>query len=354
MVKRAEVLSQDGADVRRVSETLCAKEDGLDRGAPVHGVARYRSRDHVPDGVCASCVSPGSPALAVDKSAFGRLIPGSAPHPLRYGRHVTVKAEVVSSIADYVRFLLDRGATARHWFRGQGCHHRTLRPSLLRRLDPYTPAEMIAREMALITRFRQRSLPMWPEGYPQDDWEQLFAMQHFGVPTRLLDWSENATIAAYFAADHDPGRCECEGLLDDCRPTVWVLDPVRLNRLNSRLDGYGDAIGILSTNAKAIEPWAPGTEETRFAPWPVALHGTHNSARIVAQQGTFTVMGKQGSPLETAPAVMDADDVLTKIVFNVDHAELMRELRTIGVTRPTIYPDLPSVAYDITVEELGS
>ncbi|GAA3802356.1 FRG domain-containing protein [Nocardioides panacisoli] len=265
---------------------------------------------------------------------------------------MTVKEEVVQSISDYVRLVLEDFSAARHWFRGQGCHRRLLRPSLFRRIEPYSASDMIAKELALITRFRQRSLPLWPEGYPQDDWEQLFAMQHFGVPTRLLDWSENATVAAYFAADHDATRCECE--VGDCRPTIWILDPVRLNRLNSRLDGYGEAIGILSTNSEAIEPWAPGTEETRFAPWPVALHGTHNSARIVAQQGTFTVMGKEGAALETSPAVQDNDEVLAKVVFETDHSMLMTELRALGVTRPTVFPDLPSVAFDVTVEELGS
>lgn len=258
----------------------------------------------------------------------------------------------VAGIGDYVNDILGRTPTSRLWFRGQGCHARPLRPSLVRRLDPFSPAGLLAKEIALITRFRQRSLPLWPEGYPQDDWEQLFAMQHFGVPTRLLDWSENALVAAYFAADHDPTRCECG--TGDCRPTVWVLDPVLLNRNNSRFDGYGDALMVLSTSAEGIDAWRPGTEETRFAPWPVAIHGTHNSTRIVAQQGTFTVSGKSHQPLEQAPAVTDHDHVLAKVSFNLKAPNLMAQLRILGITRPTVFPDLPSIAYDIASEELGA
>ncbi|MEJ7714512.1 MAG: hypothetical protein WKF40_01910 [Thermoleophilaceae bacterium] len=107
-----------------------------------------------------------------------------------------------------------------------------------------------------------------------------------------------------------------------------MLDPVSLNRRNSRLDGYGDA-SILATSDEAIDSWAPGTEETRFAPWPVALYGTHNSARIAAQQGTFTVAGKEAASLDQAPAVTENEGVLEKIVIEVPHHTLMQDLRTL-------------------------
>jgi hypothetical protein len=206
-------------------------------------------------------------------------------------------------------------------------------------------------EERLITRFRQRSLPFWPEGYPQTDWEHLFAMQHFGVPTRLLDWSESAVVGIHFAADHHPTRCECGG---GCHPTLWVLDPVQLNRLNSRLDGYGEAIGVLATSDDAIDPWAPGTEDTRFAPWPVAIYGTHNSSRIVAQQGTFTVAGKNDSSLHEAPAITDNNNVLQKLEIAADHESVMDQLKLLGVTRGTVFPDLAGLSHDITTAEMSS
>jgi hypothetical protein len=286
-----------------------------------------------------------APTCPCDRTASADTLADSVPFA------VALATTDVDDLAALLNHLLAHGDGNVRWFRGQGCNSRSLSPSLTRRIDPYTAKGMIEAELRLITRFRQRSLPFWPEGYPQSDWEQLFAMQHFGVPTRLLDWSESATAAAFFAADHETDRCDCS--VGDCKPTVWALDPIQLNRCNSRLDGYGDELTVLATSDDAIDSWAPGTEETRFAPWPVALYGTHNSARIVAQQGTFTVSGKEAKPLNHAPAVTSNDGVLEKITLQCSHEELMRSLRVVGVTRAAVYPELASLASDITTMEFA-
>jgi FRG domain len=219
----------------------------------------------------------------------------------------------------------------------------------MRRLDPVDGSAVISSERRLITRFRQRSLPLWPEGYPQNDWEHLFAMQHYGVPTRLLDWSESLLVAAYFAADHDPTRCECgEG---DCLPTVWVLDPVKFNSKNPRLQGMNT--GILATSDEALAHWTPGSSEQMLPPEAVAIYGTHNSSRIVAQQGTFTVDGRDNKAIEETVAVVDHDGVLEKITVSDDRDKMKMDLRVLGVTLGRVYPDMTGLAQDITAAELG-
>ena len=99
------------------------------------------------------------------------------------------------------------------WFRGVANAQYSLVPKLMR--DGKAIEEILERVGRLLTRFRQRSMAYWPSGYPQNDWEHLFAMQHYGMPTRLLDWSENLFVAAHFALS---------GVGDDA-PAIWCFDP---------------------------------------------------------------------------------------------------------------------------------
>ena len=89
------------------------------------------------------------------------------------------------------------------------------------------------------------------------NWDLLFKMQHYGVPTRLLDWSENLLAAAYFALMAAPSH-DHEG---DCLPIVWCLDPVAWNRGCPNLSTYEGDVHILNTSDDELEAYKPLTEK---------------------------------------------------------------------------------------------
>lgn len=269
---------------------------------------------------------------------------------LSYNLQMPVTEERKVDIPDLVRLVSDLKPLKNFWFRGQGCGTFNLEPSLIRKLRDISASgdvvikDVLDMETRLLTRFRQRSLPFWPAGYPQSDWEHLFAMQHYGIPTRLLDWTTNLLMAVFFTLEHNPASCPCGG---DCEPTIWILDPIKLNQTNPRLDGL--PVGILATSDKQAENWEPGVDETLFAPAPVAIYGTYNSARIAAQSGAFTVGGKRNEPLNI---VADQDGVLMKVSLTASRSEIQAQLRLLGVSRSTAYPGLAEAAHDIAEEEI--
>lgn len=259
----------------------------------------------------------------------------------------------VSTVVELVWTVLSLGEQAPAgrplWFRGHRNSAYELAPGLVR--GALNEDAMFDRERRLLTRFRQRSLPYWPSGYPQSDWEHMFAMQHHGVPTRLLDWSENLFVAVYFAVSDSAGGEADPSMM----PALWCLDPIGWNRGVPHLKDYGDEISVLTTADDELDSYKPESHRDRLRKrqkTPVAVYGTHNSQRIVAQRGTFTVAGRDLAPLESFAGEISSDSpVLWKILLNLDPAQARSELAILGFTETMIFPDLAGLARELDASE---
>lgn len=227
------------------------------------------------------------------------------------------------------------------WYRGTGDASYELLPSMYRHPSAKRPDEMIAMERQLMTRFRQRSIPFHTRDL-KDDWDALFFMQHYGVPTRLLDWTENPLIAMHFALMS--AKRKSTGSRTYSRPAaVWLLDPIGWNQLALKHLSYdGQPLAPGDEVLKAYSSSVVGSSSTKF---PVALYGAHNSSRIVAQQGVFTIFGAERTPMEKVAWEKSSPTPLTKIVIAPAAIEQMRKsLLNHGITESVVYPDLDGLA----------
>lgn len=234
------------------------------------------------------------------------------------------------------------------WFRGCGNSSYKLSPSIHRHPEISDPKEIIILEQKIINRFKQRSIPFLNRDLNLDNkWEVLFYMQHFGTPTRLLDWSESPYIALYFAATCANYKRNGKKIEYQDDIAIWFLDPIKWNR--KILEDVGFSEGIISYESKLIDSFEPFTDYNLMREKPIAIYGTHNSGRIVAQRGVFTIFGKGIKPMEV---LFEEDnfpaDALIKIIIPKDKINgILNSLISIGVTDSVVFPDLDGLSKEV-------
>ena len=183
--------------------------------------------------------------------------------------------------------------------------------------------------MHLIKKFKQNAtLLISPTPSSLLDW--LFIMQHYGVPTRLLDWTESPLVASYFA---------CNTHLDE-DGAIWIIRPVELNKIGGIAPEYSN--DIPSFEDKLISNYTPESlaSERTSKLSPVAAIIPRNNSRMQAQLGVFTISHRDDKPIEQ----LGKKNHIGKYVIPKEHKkEMVEDLRIIGFGKFQLFPELPSI-----------
>ena len=251
-----------------------------------------------------------------------------------------------------------RSAGGPCWFRGCCTTDFRLTPGLYRHpkirgsVDEVAQrAEFFTLEHELLAWFKQRSAPYRQRDLGDCDWEWLFFMQHYRVPTRLLDWTESPYVALYFAlTEAPPPKASPEAAVWALRPLAWNRTTVAEVKANSHIPSPGDealnAHGPESTRRWLDYPAADADQLQLVRPLPVAMHGTHNTLRIALQRGAFVAFGAETADMKTIyESGGFAEDALTRIdVPAKARGPVLQSLLSAGITDSVIFPDLEGVA----------
>lgn len=257
--------------------------------------------------------------------------------------------ENVKDIVDYLGKVetVRKQTSGTLWFRGVGKTTHELKPSLYRHPQKSGIENLIYLEKEILQTFRQRSIPFLERAI-DDPWDWLFLMQHHGVPTRLLDWTESPMIGLFFAVTSAAHKVNNDGSLAfGADAAVWILDPVQWNRHSVNLDTFPGR--VLSTNDFHLHAYKPTPECALMREAPLAIFGVHNSRRIVAQRGVFAVFGRDARPIEkfyvssTYP-----DNILFKFILpKANLADFATSLANFGIVDSVAFPELEGLSREI-------
>jgi hypothetical protein len=254
-----------------------------------------------------------------------------------------LNSPIISTLTEFTALVEKQLAASKGtlWHRGCADFDRHLLSSSLYRHPVIKDAKgLIDLEAKMLTHFKQRSIPFISRPLKDDDWERLFFMQHFEIPTRLLDWSENPFVALYFALTSTPVTSTADAV-------VWMLDPVTWNRKS--LDHISYSGGILAVEDSLLDTFKPCASVSSMNTDPVAMFGFHNSARIVAQRGVFTICGKDTDNMDKIYTDKDypLDSLIKVKIPNAEKGKLLKSLFDVGFTHSVVYPDLAGLAKEM-------
>ena len=241
--------------------------------------------------------------------------------------------------------LFEEGDAWGPWFRGQRKATWKLVPKLYRgKFGNYNKLQKDEIEDEIREEFIGRA-PMFFEHKPADEWEWYFLMQHYGTPTRLLDWTDGAILGLYFAVKDNTGEHDA---------AVWMLDPWELN--NITLDTNKDevispcACGVTDKDKTQVGPWLPKqfTKKLKDLPdYPIAIYPPHIDRRISCQRSCFTIHGNDPNALEKL--WKSRRKCLARIIIpSSQTASIRHDLSMCGIDESTIFPDLTGLSHAVS------
>lgn len=238
----------------------------------------------------------------------------------------------------------------RWWFRGHNSTYGTLLPKAYRSRATGHRGPGFEEPSSFHT-FRRQAQGCLPRAeWPASPIDWLMMMQHFGVSTRLLDWTSNALVACYFAVRNLPAE---DGEL-------WVLQPQQLNWLTYKqlafADPNGGHVDFLVRDALIFDP-EPSRRHKQIAPIneeklnPLAFEPPHLFARISAQHGKFTIHPRHEPLQDIAKCKLGPATLYRYRIPKENKARLMLDLDALGFNLQTMFRgELQTLAESVAAE----
>ena len=263
---------------------------------------------------------------------------------------------VSQAVEEFTR--LPRSAEQMSVFRGHGNHSWKLRAPIMR-----ADRRIKERENELVREL----VAIAPDQFARDVsmFDRLVRMQHFGLPTRLLDTTSNPLVALFFAAesvepeadgavvvlnlprlrrkyfDSDTVSCiaNLSNLTNDERKIIEDTTARTLKEFNDL-----NPVDRLVQFVRAEKPWFRDRIQRADLFKRIHVIPKMNNPRIVAQSGSFILFGLDRHKLPDLQIHIKATRLIVEAAAK---APIRRELAQLGITESSLYPELDRAASNI-------
>lgn len=278
-----------------------------------------------------------------------------------------MKTDIINSIPALLELIAkEKGKAGENdlYFRGCKQHFETITPSIDR-------DGLLESEDLLFREFILRN----PDDFQNQrtTFQMLAKMQHYGLPTRLLDISSNPLISLFFAVEEEKEVENVDGEFiifsipqkyikyydSDTVSVVSNIAKRPFNKLNvSRISREATKkeskqqwlkrfnniphIRYLLHEIKDEKPYFAHVIEKDHLESIWCVKPLLNNRRIIKQDGAFLLFGLNGSKKKLADYNPDA--FMPKCYRVTNKANLREQLKLLGVTRDKIYPELDTTA----------
>lgn len=237
----------------------------------------------------------------------------------------TKRIESWAEFLDYLDGYMNRSiGVPRYFFRGQSNSEWGLLPSLTRHCKNRDIQWALKHELKILQMFREEahnyiSTALLPsEQKTVEVWWPI--MQHYGAPTRLLDWSNSPFVAAYFAVSK---ITEHDG-------SVFLVHPHTINLKAKEEHGF---------NEKNLLDLCLKPEDSTFL---LFFQPSVKQSRVSVQQGGFSICG---NPLKDHVLAVDQNtvdnnnqDIIQKIIIPAHlKSTFLLRLSQMNINARTLY-----------------
>lgn len=266
-------------------------------------------------------------------------------------------AQKIGSVRTYITAIenLPQDAESVNFYRGHGDISYKLVPSLYRDLGWIRNEHVIFQELVL----------RCPNDFKLSGptFNILVKMQHYSLPTRLLDITTNPLIALYFACIGG-GAADAEVIAfkipkDEIR--YYDSDRVSLISNIGRLPEHtrfpknveknefntNDDVIKLVREIQREKPYFEARIDPVDISSVVCVKPVLDNPRIIKQDGAFLLFGvdgEKGKPASVPDNYLLSNEEFKIIIRGTEKIKVLDQLESLGITRSTIYPEIEHVA----------